>query len=188
MEHCRGGDLCIPVSNVPIGEQSSLITRQGVLAVLPHILSIGTVHRDVKPKNVILGQASRPVLCDFGVAARLGDMSAMSKRVGSPGYVALEVIRRKHYGTKNDINATCVMLHYMTDGRAPFAGRDPNDSFLCTLEDITSLHNASVRTVSSAIKTFKLWAMSPATNYRSSTSCAAVLWYCHRPNQINLYS
>lgn len=61
------------------------------LSALVHIHSLGMVHRDVKAENVVL-QRQSAVLIDFGISADVNDKKEMLRPVGSPGYVAPEMV------------------------------------------------------------------------------------------------
>ena len=62
-----------------------------LLPVLEYIHSLGIVHHDIKPNNIILRSSDNlPVLIDFGVAREIGDLYQPKAIVGTPGYMSLE--------------------------------------------------------------------------------------------------
>ena len=69
-------------------------TREFLLNLLPvlkRIHSLGIVHHDIKPNNIILRSSDNlPVLIDFGVAREIGDCDWSKTIVGTPGYMSLE--------------------------------------------------------------------------------------------------
>lgn len=87
------------------------------------------VHRDLKLKNILCENKEMPVrvkLADFGLANFVGVRTvskvALKSQVGSPHYVAPEVLREEPYGPVVDTWAVGVILHIMLTRRYPFAG------------------------------------------------------------------
>jgi serine/threonine protein kinase len=77
----------------------------------------GLLHRDIKPKNLLVDLASgRTVLADFGLAAAVEDAYAV---VGTPGFVAPELLRGPATA-KSDVFSLAATLFYLLTGRAPF--------------------------------------------------------------------
>lgn len=87
------------------------------------------VHRDLKLKNILCETKEMPVrvkLADFGLANFVGVRTvskvALQSQVGSPHYVAPEVLREEPYGPVVDAWAVGIILHIMLTRRYPFAG------------------------------------------------------------------
>ena len=95
-EECAGGELYYPISNpkfVFTEHQAAVIMRNLLLAV-KSIHDSGFVHRDLKPENILLvehGVESAIKLIDFGLATALKPNEKLTKRVGTPYYIAPEV-------------------------------------------------------------------------------------------------
>ncbi len=83
----------------------------------------GAVHRDIKPSNVMLLPGGRVKLMDFGVARAAGDptMTQTGAMVGSPAYMAPELINGQKATPAADIWALGVLLYEMLAARPPFA-------------------------------------------------------------------
>lgn len=86
---------------------------------------MGIVHRDLKPENILF-DSNRPDAClkiiDFGASAKLStDGINLSKRVGTPFYVAPEVLAA-NYNEKCDIWSMGVILYILICGYPPFFG------------------------------------------------------------------
>jgi len=89
----------------------------------------GVVHRDVKPSNVLCGPgpALDVRLCDFGLArtAELSGLTTANAVLGTPEYMAPEVVVDGHADPRSDIYSLGVMLFEAATGRLPFYGDSP---------------------------------------------------------------
>jgi class 3 adenylate cyclase/tetratricopeptide (TPR) repeat protein len=98
-----------------------------------------TVHRDVKPDNIILKDGKTPVLVDFGLA--ISDEVLADARVrgisGTPSYMSPEQAAGKGYRIdgRTDIYALGVILYRMLCGRLPFQSADPFELLRQVRED-----------------------------------------------------
>ncbi|MDQ1657707.1 MAG: eukaryotic-like serine/threonine-protein kinase [Cryptosporangiaceae bacterium] len=108
-----------PVATAKIGLQ--------VLAALCEAHEAGVVHRDVKPGNVLITQAGRAVLTDFGVARVAGDMSltATGQLVGSPAYLSPERLTGLSVGPPADMWSLGCTLYAAVEGHSPFNREGP---------------------------------------------------------------
>lgn len=124
--HC--GDVLTAVSRERFREARARQVIADALSALAHIHRHGVVHRDVKAANLLFGKDGRAVLADFGMAAFLDDVDAMTKRCGSPGFTAPEVLPdNPSYGIKVDSFSAGVLLYFMICGHIPFEGRNAVD-------------------------------------------------------------
>ncbi len=81
----------------------------------------GVLHRDVKPDNLMVDDG-RAVLTDFGVASLAGEGSTRVV-VGTPAYVAPEVLRGEPFDHRCDVFATAVVAYELIAGALPFPAR-----------------------------------------------------------------
>ena len=82
--------------------------------------TIGLVHRDVKPANVLLTHRGEAKLADFGLVRRLDDLAHGGAPVaGTPTFMAPELFQGTPSGTASDIYALGVLLFYCLSGRLP---------------------------------------------------------------------
>lgn len=104
-------------------EERALSVFRQVLEALDSAHSLGVIHRDVKPSNVLIGEGGKVKLMDFGIALLVGDkrLTQSSQTIGTPVYMSPEqVLRPKELDHRTDIYSAAVMLFEMLAGRAPF--------------------------------------------------------------------
>jgi len=112
-----------------------------LLAALQAVHNAGVVHCDVKPANLLLGDDGRLVLIDFGIAeAAGGDPAGRTGRngdvvVGSPPYMAPELVRGEAPGPPADLWSLGVTLYTAVEGRPPFRQGDPAPTLAAVLQD-----------------------------------------------------
>jgi serine/threonine protein kinase len=91
-------------------------------SALDHAHLRGLVHRDVKPANIILQLDGTVKVTDFGMAfSTTGDLTQVQGMIGSPLYMAPEIVRGKTPTDKSDMFSLGVMLYVLLTGRQPFA-------------------------------------------------------------------
>ncbi|KAF0890914.1 hypothetical protein E2562_005041 [Oryza meyeriana var. granulata] len=141
MDLCTGPDLLDWV-RLRCGQPVPEPDAADVVAQIAEALAIchrrGVAHRDIKPDNVLLDASGdgppRVRLADFGSAAWVGDGLSAEGLVGTPHYVAPEVIAGGEYDEKADVwSAGVVMYVLLTGGVLPFGGETASDVFAAVL-------------------------------------------------------
>ncbi|MFD1501609.1 serine/threonine-protein kinase [Streptosporangium lutulentum] len=120
--YVQGRPLSAVVSgDGPIGDDDLVRLACGLAEALTAMHAIGVVHRDLKPANVILTDGE-PVVIDFGIACALDSPSvtASGAVLGTPGYLAPEVLEGAEVGAEADLFSFGATLAYAATGRHPY--------------------------------------------------------------------
>ena len=113
---------------LPVPELAALIVID-LGEALSHAHSLGIIHRDVKPENVMVRKDGMLKLMDFGVAqvVDLERMTVTGQILGSPAYMAPEVLDGRMLDFRSDVFSVGVMLYQMATGVLPFSGKNPHE-------------------------------------------------------------
>ena len=125
VEYVQGGSLAGRTKQGPLDRASALRFLRGIGDALDYAHSLGIVHRDVKPANVLLGTGDTPILADFGLAKLLQSSSIKSMTgvtTGTPAYMAPEQVTGSQVGPAADRYSLAVMAFEMLTGSLPFEG------------------------------------------------------------------
>ena len=125
VEFVPGGSLADRLNRGPVDHASALRYLRGIAAGLDYAHSMGVVHRDVKPANVLLTTDDTPVLADFGLAKLLQGSSLKSMSgvtTGTPAYMAPEQVMSSQVGPAADRYALATIAYEMCAGAIPFEG------------------------------------------------------------------
>ncbi|EFA81944.1 putative protein serine/threonine kinase [Heterostelium album PN500] len=131
MECCGGGSITeiYQELNVPLNEQQIAYVCRETLKGLEYLHTHGVIHRDLKGANILLTEAGDVKLADFGVSGLLDKSSKRLTFIGTPYWMAPEVIENRSnqvpYDTKADIWSLGITLIELAEAEPPLSEIHP---------------------------------------------------------------
>jgi serine/threonine-protein kinase len=141
MEYVEGKTLYEDLSAGKVfGEQEALDIIIQVAEALRHAHSVGLIHRDVKPKNIMINKEGIVKLADMGLARETTDIEAAKtekgRAYGTPYYISPEQIRGEmDIDERADIYGLGATFYHLVTGRVPYMADDPVEVMKKHLKD-----------------------------------------------------
>jgi tRNA A-37 threonylcarbamoyl transferase component Bud32 len=179
MDYVEGRDLAALVGREPLPARRAARYVQIIAEAIHFAHQRGTLHRDLKPQNVLIDADDRPRITDFGLAKLASDDSRLTQSgvvMGSPSYMPPEQAagRLSEIGPQSDVYSLGAILFELLTGRAPFQGSTP----LLTLREVMESEPIRPRRLNAGVPIdleticLKCLEKSPTARYHSARELA----------------
>ena len=126
LEYVEGGALTDILTKQRLDETQIGAVCRPVLRALEFLHSNGVLHRDIKTDSILISADGKVKLSDFGFCAHLSRENPFRRSlVGTPYWMAPEIIGRQQYGPEVDIWSFGIMVVEMVDGEPPYFSEPP---------------------------------------------------------------
>lgn len=179
MEYIPGATLKerLVAGDMPLEEGAAIVAA--IADALDYAHRRGTVHRDVKPANIMFTAEEQPVLADFGIARMLSltGLTASGAMVGTPAYMAPEIGMGGSGTPASDIYSLGVVLYETVTGHLPFEAEVPMALVMKHINDPVPSPTRYIPTLPSSLEAaiLKTLAKKPEERFARAGELAAAL-------------
>ncbi|XP_067397466.1 serine/threonine-protein kinase 17A-like [Emydura macquarii macquarii] len=136
LEYAAGGEIfqqCVAEEDEAFTEQDVVRLVRQILRGVSYLHKNNVVHLDLKPQNILLTSSS-PLgdirIVDFGLSRRVDAVREVREILGTPEYVAPEILNYEPISTATDMWSIGVLTYVMLTGESPFRGDTKQETFL----------------------------------------------------------
>jgi len=139
MDYVEGKNLAEVIQGKPMAAREAAALLKTIAEAVHHAHQRGTLHRDLKPQNVLIDAEGRPRITDFGLAKKVDQDSELTRTgavMGSPAYMPPEQATGRHdqLGPASDVYSVGAILYQLLTGMAPYLGATPLDTLRLVVE------------------------------------------------------
>lgn len=171
MEYMEGGSLTEVIENneCKLNERQIATICHETLKGLQFLHKKHIIHRDIKSDNVLLSAGGHVKITDFGFCAKLTDQrSKRATMVGTPYWMAPEVVKQKEYDAKVDVWSLGIMTIEMIEGEPPYLNEEQLKAlYLIATNGTPKLKKPEL--LSNSIKKFLSICLCVDVKYRATT-------------------
>ncbi len=179
MEFVRGRDLKqILLSGHRFRPAEAARIVADVAQALDYAHSMGVVHRDVKPANILLTEGGRIRIMDFGVARlESSNLTTEGQFIGTPNYMSPEQVTGHPVDGRSDLFSLGVVLYELLVGQRPFPGDSIHEVTLKLVQQPTPIPSAVAPSLPPAFNPIVLKCLEkePAQRFQRGSELARVL-------------
>ncbi|KAM4626791.1 serine/threonine-protein kinase 17B [Discoglossus pictus] len=136
LEYAAGGEifnLCVADRNDSFSEREITRLLRQIIEGVCFLHQNNVVHLDLKPQNILLSSVD-PLgeikIVDFGMSRKIGKSSELREIMGTPEYIAPEILNYEPITTATDIWSIGVICYMLLTGESPFVGADKQETYL----------------------------------------------------------
>ena len=139
-------DLMKKQPNNCFNEKTTLIIMKQLFSAVKHCHDNAIVYRDIKLENIMVSNINDfdIKLIDFGTARRLNKNEMCSKKIGTPHYMAPEIVKGEQYDYKCDLWSLGVLMYYLLYGTKPFQGETNEELFANIIKGDVKLNTNNI--------------------------------------------
>lgn len=169
MEFMEGGSLTDIIENNRLSEAQIATICYETCKGLQHLHHKNIIHRDIKSDNMLLDAQGHVKITDFGFCAKLTEhKNKRATMVGTPYWMAPEVVKQKEYGAKVDVWSLGIMAIEMIESEPPYLNEEPLKAlYLIATNGTPQLKHP--QNLSKEIKSFLSVCLCVNVTYRAST-------------------